>query len=390
MAAALLALDPFAIFFSTEARAYELQVFLILVATLALLRATDGGRRAYWAVWAVASSAAMWTHYTSLFVLLVLPAWALWARPAYRRPVVLWGLAAIALWLPWVPGYLNQSDNPGVDAFDFWAAKDVRSGLGYPLRVLLGNPFVALRDVPGWPALLVAGGVAALAVAALVAARRPARRGEAPERSVVVLVVALAVATPLATLLYGLVGPSLYLARNLQASQPAMVVLVALVVCWLARRVPRGAVVPIAVVMAVGLGLVTARCERVAVPAAAVRGGRPLPRRERGRRADRRADRRVLARRARGTDAAAALPPPSASALPVREHAAGGLAAGTRRGKRVLRRADRGRAADPARAGPHPRRRVGAPPPRRWAEQHAARALDERRSPASTRCSSSD
>ena len=261
VAAALLALDPFAIFFSTEARAYELQVFLILVATLALLRATDGGRRAYWAVWAVASSAAMWTHYTSLFVLLVLPAWALWARPAYRRPVVLWGLAAIALWLPWVPGYLNQSDNPGVDAFDFWAAKDVRSGLGYPVRVLLGNPFVALRDVPGWPALLVAGGVAALAVAALVA-RRPARRGEAPERSVVVLVVALAVATPLATLLYGLVGPSLYLARNLQASQPAMVVLVALVVCWLARRVPRGAVVPIAVVMAVGLGLVTARSQR--------------------------------------------------------------------------------------------------------------------------------
>ena len=258
VAAALLALDPFAIFFSTEARAYELQVFLILVATLALLRATDGGRGACWAVWAIASSAAMWTHYTSLFVLLVLPAWALWARPAYRRPVVLWGLAAIALWLPWVPGYLNQSDNPGVDAFDFWAAKDVRSGLGYPVRVLLGNPFVALRDVPGWPALLVAGGVAALAVAALVA-RRPARRGGAPERSVVVLVVALAVATPLATLLYGLVGPSLYLARNLQASQPAMVVLVALVVCGLARRVPRGALVPIAVVMAVGLGLVTAR-----------------------------------------------------------------------------------------------------------------------------------
>ncbi len=81
-AAALLALDPFAIFFSTEARAYETQVFLILVATLSLLRATDGGRRVWWAVWAVASAAAMWTHYSSLFVLVALPVWALWARPA--------------------------------------------------------------------------------------------------------------------------------------------------------------------------------------------------------------------------------------------------------------------------------------------------------------------
>ena len=98
---------------------------------------------------------------------------------AHRRPVVLWGLAAIALWLPWVPGYLNQSDNPGIDLFDSFAAQHLRSGLGYPVRVLLGHPFVALRDVPGWPALLIAGGLAGLAVAALVF-RRPVRRAGRP------------------------------------------------------------------------------------------------------------------------------------------------------------------------------------------------------------------
>jgi 4-amino-4-deoxy-L-arabinose transferase-like glycosyltransferase len=258
VAAVLLALDPFALFFSTEARAYETQVFLILVATLALLRATDGGRTAWWAVWAAASAAAMWTHYTSLFVLLVLPAWALWARPAHRRRVVVWGLLAIALWLPWVPGYLNQSDNPGIDLFDSFAARTVRSALGYPVRVLLGHPFVALRDVPGWPALLIAVGLAGLAVAALVF-RRPVRRAVRPERSVLALVVALALATPLATLLYDLVGPSLYLARNLSASQPAMIVLVALVGCALARRVPGRVAAVLAAVAFAGLALVSVR-----------------------------------------------------------------------------------------------------------------------------------
>jgi 4-amino-4-deoxy-L-arabinose transferase-like glycosyltransferase len=258
VAAALLALDPFAIFFSTEARAYETQVFLILVATLSLLRATDGGRRLWWAVWAVASAAAMWTHYTSVFVLLALPAWALWARPEHRRSVVLWGLAAIVLWLPWVPGYLHQRDNPGVDLFDVFAAHSLRTGLGYPVRVLLGHPFVALRDVPGWPILLIAAGVAALGLASLVA-RRPPRRGGAPGRSTLVLVVALAVITPLGTLLYGLAGPSLYLARNLSASQPAMVVLVALVACAFARRVPGRAAVPLAAVAFAGLALVAGR-----------------------------------------------------------------------------------------------------------------------------------
>ena len=257
-AAALLALDPFAIFFSTEARAYETQVFLILVATLSLLRATDGGRRLWWAVWAVASAAAMWTHYSSLFVLVALPVWAVWARPAYRRDVVLWGLAAIVLWLPWVPGFLNQRGNPGVDQFDTWAAQSLRVGLGYPVRVVLGHPFVGLRALPGWPALLLVGGIALLGVAALVARRRP-RWGRSPGRTALVLVVALAVATPVGTLLYGLVGPSLYLARNLSASQPAMLVLIALAACELARRVPGRVAAGLGAVAVTGLVLVAAR-----------------------------------------------------------------------------------------------------------------------------------
>ena len=49
--------------------------------------------------------------------------------PPLRRP---WGLAAIVLWLPWVPGYLNQRDNPGVDSFDIWAAQTVRVGARLP------------------------------------------------------------------------------------------------------------------------------------------------------------------------------------------------------------------------------------------------------------------
>jgi 4-amino-4-deoxy-L-arabinose transferase-like glycosyltransferase len=64
LAAGLLALSPFAIFYSTEARAYETVVFLVTVSTLALLKARDGGR-AWWVVYIIASCAAIWAHYTA-------------------------------------------------------------------------------------------------------------------------------------------------------------------------------------------------------------------------------------------------------------------------------------------------------------------------------------
>src|SRR4051794_13188281 len=50
--AALVALSPFALHFSTEARPYAVEGMLVLVATLALLEALRSGGLAWWAVFA--------------------------------------------------------------------------------------------------------------------------------------------------------------------------------------------------------------------------------------------------------------------------------------------------------------------------------------------------
>src|SRR4029079_13021536 len=77
-AAALVALSPFMIYYSTEARAYSLMIFFLIVSTLALLRALAGRGTGWWIVYALASAAAMYSHYTASFPLLAQALWALW------------------------------------------------------------------------------------------------------------------------------------------------------------------------------------------------------------------------------------------------------------------------------------------------------------------------
>jgi hypothetical protein len=49
VAAAVVALQPYSMFYGTEARAYALVAMLAAASTLCLLRALDTGRRAWWA-----------------------------------------------------------------------------------------------------------------------------------------------------------------------------------------------------------------------------------------------------------------------------------------------------------------------------------------------------
>src|SRR5207253_1172569 len=84
--AAIVALNPFLIFYSTEARAYALMLLLGLLSTLALLRALDASpSRWWWAMYAFFSCAALYTHYTVVFVLFAQLAWAAWTHPGARR-----------------------------------------------------------------------------------------------------------------------------------------------------------------------------------------------------------------------------------------------------------------------------------------------------------------
>jgi hypothetical protein len=203
VAAGLYAIGPFALFYGTEGRAYATLVFLVVASTLSLLLALDTGRKRWWVLYAIAAAAAMYTHYTAIFVLVVQAIWA------FRKETVIASLGAVVLWLPWVPSYLHQKDNPGVEAIGALfplTAKEFGKAL---VQLVDGHPFVKLTSLPGVIALVL---LAAAVIIALPGVRKPSRRGW--------LIIALAAATPVGVLLSQAAGQDIYAPRNMFASLP--------------------------------------------------------------------------------------------------------------------------------------------------------------------------
>jgi mannosyltransferase len=238
LASVLLALSPFAIYFSNEARTYEVMVFLVSLSTLALLQALDSGGGRWWVVYVVAGCGALWAHYTAVFVLAAEAVWAAWAYRERVRELVVAQAVITAGFLPWLPGFLNQRQNPGVDILNTFATNSLRDVFELPLRTLIGHQFIGLEEVPGKAGLLLIVAVGALAVASVIYGRGRVGTLVPSMRSGGGLVLILALATPVGLLLYDLVGPALYGARNLSASQPGLIVLVALLLTSLASAVP--------------------------------------------------------------------------------------------------------------------------------------------------------
>ncbi len=226
VAVALTTLSPFMIYYSTEARAYGLMMFAVLVSTLSILLALDTGRTRWWIVYAGSACAAFYLHYTCLFVLALQFAWVLWAHPQARRAVILASLAAAAGVLPWLPGLINDWRSPTVGILSalspftpFAVRFDIEHwAIGYPVSLAT----VGLRSFPGPAALILLAGAVALAVGGLVVALRGhtvAARVAGLDRRIV-LVIALALATPVGAALESVVGNSIFSVRDLAASWP--------------------------------------------------------------------------------------------------------------------------------------------------------------------------
>jgi uncharacterized membrane protein len=141
-AGALLALSPWQVAFAQEARMYALLVLAsaaTLAATARILCAWQSVEtRPRWPVWlalAVAQATAMWSHNSAVLLLPaalnagVLGAWWLGRRwgashtlPGLAQPGFIgrwlgWQCVAVALWLPWLPGFWAQAR--AVD-HEFW------------------------------------------------------------------------------------------------------------------------------------------------------------------------------------------------------------------------------------------------------------------------------
>jgi mannosyltransferase len=245
LAALLMTLSPFAIFYSTEARGYGTLMALVTLSALALIRAVEGEGRGWWIVYALSSCAALWTHYTAVFVLVAQAVWAAWTHRELLRGLVLTQVAIAVGYLPWLPGFLEQSKNEeGIAVIGLFSPLSFERVFEFPLRTLIGHPFLGLKELPGQIGLLLVLSVLALAVAFAVR-RPPGLRGLAALlRSERGLILMLTLATPVGLLLYDVAGPTLYGTRNLSASLPALVVLGALVLGSLTTAAPRWLAVP--------------------------------------------------------------------------------------------------------------------------------------------------
>lgn len=240
--AALVALAPFMLYYSAEARGYALMIAFVTLSTLAMLAAVDSGRTRWWVLYAAASCAAVYTHYTCVFVLGLQFVWVLWAHPATRRPALLANLGALAGFAAWGPGLINDLNSPTTEilsALQPFDAKHVRLSLqhwsiGYPYAGATG-----LRDVPGTTALVLLGAAAVLVLVGLVRLRSSGRLrvGTWPLDRRAALIFGLALSTPVGAALFSAVGSTtVFSTRNLAASWPAFALAVGTLVALTGPR----------------------------------------------------------------------------------------------------------------------------------------------------------
>jgi hypothetical protein len=220
VAAVLVTLSPFQIFYSTEARAYALMMFWCLLATLCLLLATSTRGPAWWVAFALSAAAAMYTHYTTIFVLAVLFGWALLAHRDRWRALLAATAGAVLLFAPWFPQFVTDTGKQAVKNIDLLhplTASSVKDDL---LATGFGHPLLRVSDLPGTPAmLLIAGAVLIGAVCVALSISASGARSWPPSAGLA-LVLALTVVPPLLVLLYSLVGPTIFVPRILIGSWP--------------------------------------------------------------------------------------------------------------------------------------------------------------------------
>jgi mannosyltransferase len=101
--AAFFAIDPFTVYYGSEARPYATMTFFVALSTFALLHAVRTRQLPWWTLYVLAAAAAAYTHYTSVFVLVVQGGWSIWrCRDRLRQPLIAYAVAAI-LYLPGSP-----------------------------------------------------------------------------------------------------------------------------------------------------------------------------------------------------------------------------------------------------------------------------------------------
>jgi 4-amino-4-deoxy-L-arabinose transferase-like glycosyltransferase len=224
----LLAFDPMLIWYSQEARSYALLVFFGALSFLFFVRALDTGRGRDLAFWALASALALGSHYFAFFAVGIEAAWlAVALRDRWKVVLPALGLVGLvgASLVPLIAAQTNP-DHIGWIEESGLGSRFLQTGASF----LIGETGHVIAEPPRLHyAIVPAIGVALAALSQLAIGTRRERRGGAIALAVGIGVLALAGAA-------ALLGKDYVVERNLL---PALV--------------------PLAAVVAIGLGAVRAR-----------------------------------------------------------------------------------------------------------------------------------
>lgn len=121
MATAVLLASSFAAYYSTETRMYALLMLLTALGGVALARLVEAPGWKPALGLAGAATALLYTHYWSIYLLVMLGAWlllsAVVAKQQHWKVAARWGIGALAVagvaFLPWLPTFLWQSKHTG-------------------------------------------------------------------------------------------------------------------------------------------------------------------------------------------------------------------------------------------------------------------------------------
>jgi 4-amino-4-deoxy-L-arabinose transferase-like glycosyltransferase len=225
LAAVLTALSPILIWYSIELRAYSLAVLLSSASTICMLLAIERARTAWWVAYAILVAAAMYTHYTVVYVLAAQLVWVLVFRPDARKPALIATAAAALLFLPWVPELRDDLNAPAQHIITKLVPFGFDNFVDTNERIIFGPPLVSLRDYYGLlPLILFAAG---LVVAAAGAATRLASGVRSRIGAEIALPVMLGLAAPVGAALVSLVGDDQFIPRNLLVSVPGILLVLA-------------------------------------------------------------------------------------------------------------------------------------------------------------------
>jgi mannosyltransferase len=110
----LVAVSPLLVWYSQEARMYSVLFLLTAAAAYCLVRAIKDVRSWWWAGYALAGAAALYTDNGGIWFfiasnLVLLP--AVIKQPSLRLPWLVAQVAVVLLYLPWLPSFIAQSRN---------------------------------------------------------------------------------------------------------------------------------------------------------------------------------------------------------------------------------------------------------------------------------------